>query len=408
MIAKNVTVVGQGYVGLPIAVRAAQFGHKVIGYDIDSSKISSLKLGKTDFSDITVSQILDLQSSGNLCFTTKLDNKIRTDIYVIAVPTPLDSKHQPDLSMLESACTMISRFIQPNTLVINESTSFIGTLRNFVKTSIENKSSLVDLEFAVAPERIDPSSEIWNISNTPRIVAGLTKAASDKVLEFYNTICSDVHQVSSPEVAEASKLIENTFRLVNISLINELSEIADKLGFSIHESIKAASTKPFGFMPFFPSVGIGGHCIPVDPSYLQYSAEIAGVKSDFINLANRINLSMPKNVANRIKSEMGGDLVNKKIQLVGISYKPNVSDLRESPALSLMDELIKHGAIIKWFDPLVGEYKDQKSSPLDPDIDLGLIVAPHDTIDYSVWLENNTKVFDLSPNTINYGWTKFF
>jgi len=408
LIAKNVTVVGQGYVGLPIAVRAAQFGHKVIGYDIDSSKISSLKLGKTDFSDITVSQILDLQSSGNLCFTTKLDNKIRTDIYVIAVPTPLDAKHQPDLSMLESACTMISRFIQPNTLVINESTSFIGTLRNFVKTSIENKSSLVDLEFAVAPERIDPSSEIWNISNTPRIVAGLTKAASDKVLEFYNTICSDVHQVSSPEVAEASKLIENTFRLVNISLINELSEIADKLGFSIHESIKAASTKPFGFMPFFPSVGIGGHCIPVDPSYLQYSAETAGVKSDFINLANRINLSMPKNVANRIKSEMGGDLVNKKIQLVGISYKPNVSDLRESPALSLMDELIKHGAIIKWFDPLVGEYKDQKSSPLDPDIDLGLIVAPHDTIDYSVWLENNTKVFDLSPNTINYGWTKFF
>jgi len=408
LIAKNVTVVGQGYVGLPIAVRAAQFGHKVIGYDIDSSKISSLKLGKTDFSDITVSQILDLQSSGNLCFTTKLDNKIRTDIYVIAVPTPLDSKHQPDLSMLESACTMISRFIQPSTLVINESTSFIGTLRNFVKTSIENKSSLVDLEFAVAPERIDPSSEIWNISNTPRIVAGLTKAASDKVLEFYNTICSDVHQVSSPEVAEASKLIENTFRLVNISLINELSEIADKLGFSIHESIKAASTKPFGFMPFFPSVGIGGHCIPVDPSYLQYSAETAGVKSDFINLANRINLSMPKNVANRIKSEMGGDLVNKKIQLVGISYKPNVSDLRESPALSLMDELIKHGAIIKWFDPLVGEYKDQKSSPLDPDIDLGLIVAPHDTIDYSVWLENNTKVFDLSPNIINYGWTKFF
>jgi UDP-N-acetyl-D-glucosamine dehydrogenase len=408
LIAKNVTVVGQGYVGLPIAVRAAQFGHKVIGYDIDSSKISSLKLGKTDFSDITVSQILDLQSSGNLCFTTKLDNKIRTDIYVIAVPTPLDSKHQPDLSMLESACTMISRFIQPNTLVINESTSFIGTLRNFVKTSIENKSSLVDLEFAVAPERIDPSSEIWNISNTPRIVAGLTKAASDKVLEFYNTICSDVHQVSSPEVAEASKLIENTFRLVNISLINELSEIADKLGFSIHESIKAASTKPFGFMPFFPSVGIGGHCIPVDPSYLQYSAETAGVKSDFINLANRINLSMPKNVANRIKSEMGGDLVNKKIQLVGISYKPNVSDLRESPALSLMDELIKHGAIIKWFDPLVDEYKDQKSSPLDPDIDLGLIVAPHDTIDYSVWLENNTKVFDLSPNTITYGWTKFF
>lgn len=408
MIAKNVTVVGQGYVGLPIAVRAAQFGHKVIGYDIDSSKVSNLKSGITDFADITVSQIMDLQSSGILRFTTELDEKVRTDIYIIAVPTPLDLKHEPDLTMLESACTVISKSIKPNTLVINESTSFIGTLRKFVKPLIENKSGLVDLEFAVAPERIDPSSEIWNISNTPRIVAGLTKAASDKVLEFYSTICSDVHQVSSPEVAEAAKLIENTFRLVNISLINELSEIANKLGFSIHESIKAASTKPFGFMPFFPSVGIGGHCIPVDPSYLQYSAEIAGVKSDFINLANRINLSMPKNVANRIKKEMGGDLVNKKIQVIGISYKPNVSDLRESPSLTLIDELTKYGAIVKWFDPLVGQYKGQKSSPLDPDIDLGLIVTPHDTIDYSVWLENDTKVFDLSPSVKNYGWTKFF
>jgi UDP-N-acetyl-D-glucosamine dehydrogenase len=406
--AKNITVVGQGYVGLPIAVKAAEFGHKVIGFDIDNLKISKLKLGITSSTEVTVNQLLDLQSSGNLSFTTELDDKIRNDIYVIAVPTPLNLEHEPDLSMLENACTMISRFIKPNTLVINESTSFIGTLRNFVKPLIESKSGLADLEFAVAPERIDPSSEKWDISNTPRIIAGLTKNASDRALEFYRNICSDVHQVSKPEVAEAAKLIENTFRLVNISLINELSQIASKLDFSIHESIKAASTKPFGFMPFFPSVGIGGHCIPVDPSYLKYSAELAGVKSDFIDLANKINLSMPKNIANRIKSEIGGDLINKKIQVVGIAYKPNISDLRESPSIILIDELIKYGAIVKWFDPLVGEYKDQKSSPLDPDVDLGLIVTPHETIDYSIWLENNTKVFDLSPNLNNYGWPKFF
>jgi UDP-N-acetyl-D-glucosamine dehydrogenase len=406
--AGNITVVGQGYVGLPIAVRAAEFGYKVIGFDTDAFKISKLKSGVTNSTEITVNQILELQSSGNLHFTTELNDKIKTDIFIIAVPTPLNIKHEPDLSMLENACTMISRFIKPNTLVINESTSFIGTLRNFVKPLIESKSGLDGLEFAVAPERIDPSSEKWDISNTPRIIAGLTKNASDKALEFYTNICSEVHQVSKPEVAEAAKLIENTFRLVNISLINELSEIASKLGFSIHESIKAASTKPFGFMPFFPSVGIGGHCIPVDPSYLKYSANLAGVKSDLIDVANQVNLSMPKNVANRIKNEMGGDLIGKKIQVIGIAYKPNVSDLRESPSLALIDELKKHGAIVKWFDPLVGEHKGQASTPLDPDIDLGLIVTPHDKTDYSIWLEKNTKVFDLSPSVVDYGWAKFF
>jgi UDP-N-acetyl-D-glucosamine dehydrogenase len=408
MSSTNITVVGQGYVGLPIAVRAAEFGYKVIGYDVDALKISKLKSGVSHSTEITVNQILDLQSSGNLYFTTELDEKIKTDIYIIAVPTPLDLKHEPDLTMLESACKMISRHIKSKTLVINESTSFIGTLRNFVKPIIEVDSGLNDLEFAVAPERIDPSSELWGIGNTPRVIAGLTKNASDKAYDFYSKICTEVHQVSKPEVAEAAKLIENTFRLVNISLVNELSEIANKLGFSIHESIKAASTKPFGFMPFFPSIGIGGHCIPVDPSYLKYSAELAGVKSGFIDLANQINLSMPKNVANRIKIEMGGDLNNKKIQIVGIAYKSNVSDLRESPSLALIDELISLGAIVKWFDPLVSEYKGQKSSALDPDVDLGLIVTPHDKTDYSIWLERNTKVIDLSPNVVNYGWPKFF
>jgi UDP-N-acetyl-D-glucosamine dehydrogenase len=404
----NITVVGQGYVGLPIAVSAAEAGYKVIGYDIDRLKITNLKSGITDSNEISISRILDLQSSGNLHFTSELDDKVRTDIFIIAVPTPLNSKQEPDLSMLENACTMISRFITSKTLVINESTSFIGTLRNFVKPMIESKSGSYDLEFAVAPERIDPSNKTWDISNTPRVIAGLTKSASDNALDFYNKICKEVHLVAKPEIAEAAKLIENTFRLVNISLINELSEIAYKLDFSIHEAIKAASTKPFGFMPFFPSIGVGGHCIPVDPSYLKYSAEMAGVKSDFIDLANNINLSMPKNVVNRIRNEIGGDLNKKKIQVVGIAYKPDVSDMRESPSLMLINELLNQGAEVKWFDPLVGKYNNQESSPLDPNIDLGLIITPHAKIDYSIWLENKTKVLDLSPSVINSGWPKFF
>jgi UDP-N-acetyl-D-glucosamine dehydrogenase len=208
-------------------------------------------------------------------------------------------------------------------------------------------------------------------------------------------------------VAEAAKLFENTYRQVNIALVNELSNIADAIGFSTHETITAASTKPFGFMPFYPSIGVGGHCIPVDPSYLAFSAESAGVGAKFINLANLTNRTMPKIIAERIKIVLDGNLSGKKIQIAGITYKPNISDIRESPALDLMKELKALGASVSWHDPFVTKYNDQQSSELNSEIDLGLIVTPHSQIDFSVWKVSGTKVLDLSANIINFGWPKF-
>jgi UDP-N-acetyl-D-glucosamine dehydrogenase len=208
-------------------------------------------------------------------------------------------------------------------------------------------------------------------------------------------------------VAEAANLFENTFRQVNIALVNELSNIANSIGFSTHETIKAAATKPFGFMPFFPSIGVGGHCIPVDPSYLAFSAEAVGADAKFINLANITNSSMPKIVAERIKIILEGDLRGKKIQIAGITYKPNISDLRESPALDLIKELKSLGASVSWHDPFVSKYSDQQSAELNSDIDLGLIITPHDQIDFAIWKKFDVKVLDLSANSKNYGWPKF-
>lgn len=403
----HVYIIGQGYVGLPLAVKAAESGNSVYGYDINKEKISNLNLGITDSPEVTKEEILRLKSEGNLQFVSELPKIEGSAIFVIAVPTPLDSNHRPDLSMLKSACETVAEVITDESLVINESTSYIGTLRSLIKPLIDEKSGFKALLYAVAPERIDPGNKSWNMANTPRIVSGLTKEASRQALEFYRLFCKNLNEVSSPEVAEAAKLFENTFRQINIALVNEFSEIAAAYKFSTHEAISAASTKPFGYMAFYPSIGVGGHCIPVDPSYLSYSAELVKKETKFINLANEINLSMPELIANKISKELGGNLVGKRVQLAGIAYKPNVGDLRESPALVLIKELKGLGATVTWFDPLVVELHSEKSVPLDPGVDLGLIVTPHDTIDLSVWKQNGTKVFDLSANSINYGWPKF-
>ena len=328
-------------------------------------------------------------------------------VFIIAVPTPLDSVGKPDLNNLKSACESISKIISSKCLIINESTSYIGTLRNLIKPMIDKLSSKDDLEYAVAPERIDPGNKVWNIKNTPRNVAGLTSLATQQSVDLYNSFCDSVNVVSSAEVAECAKLFENTFRQVNIALVNELSKVANKLNFSTHEAVRAAATKPFGFMPFYPSIGVGGHCIPVDPSYLSYSAELAGVDAKFINLANQVNSSMPKIITERVKDYLGGDLTGKQVQIAGISYKPDVSDLRESPAIALIRELIISGANVTWHDPLVAVYEGQKSVALNSVVDLGLIVTPHSQIDFSIWKKANVKVLDLSANSNNYGWPKF-
>jgi UDP-N-acetyl-D-glucosamine dehydrogenase len=403
----RITVVGQGYVGLPISICAAEAGHTVFGFDTDQDKISKLKLGITDSPEVSTDKLLDLQLRNRISFSSSINDGSESSIFIIAVPTPLDSQQKPDLSFLTSACELIAQVAGPNSLIINESTSYIGTLRDLIKPIIDKLSGLIDLNYAVAPERIDPGNKVWNIKTTPRNIGGLTTAATQQTADFYSSFCDSVNVVSSPEVAECAKLFENTFRQVNIALINELSQVARKLHFSTFEAVRAAATKPFGFMPFYPSIGVGGHCIPVDPSYLSYSAELVGFDTKFIKLANQVNSSMPKIITERIVDFLGGDLIGKHVQVAGISYKPDISDLRESPALDLIRELKISGAKVSWHDPLVAVYEGQQSMALNSAVDLGLIVTPHSQIDFSIWKKANVKVLDLSANSNNYGWPKF-
>ena len=403
----NICVIGQGYVGLPISIKAASAGHKVYGFDIDLPKIEQLKLGISTSPEVTKDQILSLQRSNQISFITELEDDLSIEVFIIAVPTPLNEYRQPEMKMLERACLTVAKVVRSDTLIINESTSYIGTLRNFIYPLIENNSSSINLRFAVAPERIDPGNNVWHLENTPRVISGLDKIAIDQAVRFYSSFCTQVHQVDKPEIAEAAKLIENTFRQVNIALVNELSEVASKFDFSLHDAINAAATKPFGFMPFYPSIGVGGHCIPVDPAYLSYSAKLVGVESKFIDLANTTNLNMPAKVVSRIESELNTKMSGLKIQIAGIAYKTGIPDIRESPALELITVLESKGSQVTYHDPLVNNWKHLYSEPLRTDIDLGIIVTPHAQIDFSIWKEYRTKVIDLSLSSVNYGWSKF-
>jgi UDP-N-acetyl-D-glucosamine dehydrogenase len=403
----KVSIIGQGYVGFPLAIHAAIAGNTVVGYDNDKSKISDITQGKYPISGLDTSSI-SLLIDNNM-YTPTYDPTLisESDIIVLAVPTPLDNNGNPDTSLLEDASRIVAKNCKSTALIINESTSYPGTLRNLVEPIFRSKLGH-KLLFASAPERIDPGNINWNLGNTPRVIAGLTDEATIKAIDFYQTFCRVIHKASSPEIAEASKLFENTFRMVNIALVNEFADISNNLGFSAYEALTAASTKPFGFMPFYPSIGVGGHCIPIDPKYLSHSAKLAGATPKLIDLAHGINTSMPRSVALRIKTELNNDLLNKKIQLAGVAYKPNISDLRESPALELIKELRKMGSIVTWHDPIVGNFNSETSCELDPSVDLGLIVTPHEQINYSIWKNSSVRVLDLSANSRDYGWPKFF
>jgi len=402
----KVSIVGQGYVGQSLAIAAAHAGHIVLGYDVNPDLINQLVDGKSYVPGVNSNVLFELQKKGNFTPTTNAQLISNSEIVIIAVPTPLDVNRQPDLSFVFSACKVIAENCHSGTLIINESTSYPGTLRNVIVPTVE-KAGKKEFMFASAPERVDPGNSDWNIGNTPRVIAGLNAVATSKAIQFYSTFCSSLYEVSSPEIAEASKLFENTFRQINISLVNEFSIISKALGFSAHEAIKAASTKPFGFMPFFPSIGVGGHCIPVDPIYLSHIAESVGIEPKFIKLANSMNLNIPSVVAHQINNFIQGGLSGKKVQIAGIAYKPGVPDMRESPVVYLIKGLKKLGGEVIWCDPLVSEYNGEKSTPLTLDIDLGLIITPHEEFDFSIWKNSKIQVLDLSPNQINFGWPKF-
>jgi UDP-N-acetyl-D-glucosamine dehydrogenase len=404
----NICIIGQGYVGLPIAIESAKAGNTVFGFDIDFKKIESLKNGSSLLPEPTNLEIESLQDQGKLVFINDLRQAINIEIYVIAVPTPLDDLKEPDLSFLKNACNSIASNLQDNTLIINESTSYIGTLRNLISPMIESQSNAKNLKFAIAPERIDPGNTSWSIKNTPRIVSGLSETAIFEAVAFYSQFCDQVIRVEKPEVAEAAKLIENTFRQVNIALVNELSEISNKYGFLLSDAVAAASTKPFGFMPFYPSIGAGGHCIPVDPSYLKYSAKLVGLDSKLIDIANTVNNSRPAKVVEMIENQLNFNFNRKTVQIVGIAYKSGTSDVRESPALEFINVLRQKGANVIYHDPFVSRYQDLASEELRADIDLGIIITPHDKMDFRKWKDSNLIVLDLSVNSKFTNGIKFF
>jgi UDP-N-acetyl-D-glucosamine dehydrogenase len=403
----KVTIFGQGYVGLTLAMGAANSGIDVVGFDVNKELITNLSKSITDIPGIDVSKLKALIAARIYTPTFDFEQAQGSDILVIAVPTPLENNRKPDLRALKSVSELIATNFKSDALVVNESTSYPGTLRNFIKPIID-RSKFAKFQYASAPERVDPGNEVWNLENTPRVISGLTEEATSVAVNFYSKFCDDIYRAPTVEVAEASKIFENTFRQINIALVNEFSVIASNLGFSAIEAIQAAATKPFGFMPFYPGIGVGGHCIPVDPSYLSYASEKVGVEAKFINLANVTNLNMAQHIAIKIQDSLGGSLKNKKIQILGIAYKPGVSDMREAPSIRLIQELRLLGAEVSWHDPLVKSYNNENSKDLSIDIDLGLIISPHANIDFSVWSSSNVKILDLSSSPKNYGWPKFF
>jgi UDP-N-acetyl-D-glucosamine dehydrogenase len=386
----RVAIIGQGYVGLTIAVGAAAAGHKVIGFDLNQDLVERLNSGKPHIEGISDSQLAGFISSGLFTASTDPSDLEGSGAIVIAVPTPLDSNRNPDLSFVHAAADLINQQVKTPALIINESTSYPGTLRNEIAPRILGVEHL----FASSPERVDPGNTQWGTKNTPRLVGGLTPAALAKAREFYGSFCDSIIEVSSPEVAEAAKIFENTFRQVNIALVNEFAQISDALGISSREVIEAAATKPYGFMPFNPGPGVGGHCIPVDPSYLAHVANEVGVPATFIKRANEVNLAMPAYVVKRVIAGCGESIKGKMVVVVGVSYKSNVADTRETPAAAVIDLLREQGAIVVWHDELVGSWRGESSSPI-AGADIAVVVTTHDGVDIDA-IKGCGYVFDCT------------
>jgi len=377
----KISVVGLGYVGLPLAVAAANSKYEVTGIDLDEKKLDYLKNGLSTLEDISSGEITKLVHSKYLLVGSDFSVVKQSDVILICVPTPL-IHNKPDLSYVEHAIKSVAQHMTKGALIILESTVAPGTTRNIVIPLLEKFSILNSNEFYVAfsPERIDPANKQWNVMNTPKIVAGLTIEACEKAVEFYSKFVDKVIKCSSLEVAETAKLLENSFRLVNISFINEVSIFCKKLDIDVNDVIKTASTKPYGFMPFYPSIGVGGHCIPVDPLYLANKAREIGAPARFIDLADQINQEMPGYFVGRAEEKIGG-IKGKKVLVIGVSYKPNVADVRETPVAALILGLKNKGAEVFWHDDLVKEWNGEKSVALSNKYDLAIVATPHDYLD---------------------------
>jgi UDP-N-acetyl-D-glucosamine dehydrogenase len=404
--AQTIGIVGLGYVGLPLATEFAEAGLNVVGVEADPLKIAALNAQDTYVEDVPAARLEPFLSSGRLKVTDDYAVLRDAEAIVICLPTPLNEHREPDLSILVSGMNSVAENLQDGVLVVLESTTFPGTTREVLLPILEQTGRQLGRDFylAFAPERVDPGNRRYTIRNTPRVVGGMNPESTERAERLYSTIAEEVYAVSGPESAEMAKLLENIFRGINIALVNELAILCDRMGIDVWEVIEAASTKPFGFMPFYPGPGLGGHCIPVDPFYLSWRARSFDMTTEFIELAARINVSMPYHVVSRISSALNAErkpLNGSRVLVLGVSYKPNVDDTRESPALMILDLLRRSGAKVAYHDPLVPELPEAKltSTELSPlelrRTDCAVIVTDHDAIELAEVIEIVPKVLDL-------------
>ncbi len=413
-VSKKLVVVGQGYVGLPVAIRAVEAGYDVVGLDLDKKKISGLAAGTSHIEDITDEQLASALATGRYRPTESPADVADFDIAVISVPTPL-REGAPDISYVESAAEMLGRFTTPGSLVILESTTYPGTTDEVVTPLLEAGSGLIagtDFMVGYSPERIDPGNKVWGFKETPKVVAGVDDKSREAACEFFGRLVDTVVPVSGTREAELTKLLENTFRHVNIALVNELAIHARALDINIWEVIDAASTKPFGFMPFFPGPGVGGHCLPVDPSYLSWQFERRlGAVSRFVKIADDVNNNMPNYVARRIQgglNERRKAVNGSTILVLGVAYKKNTGDARETPATPFVQELLRLGAEVQIHDPYVENYElsdHVEFLDLSPEIvagaDVVVLITDHDCFDYDMITANAQYLFDARHRIVD-------
>jgi len=391
-------IIGQGYVGLPLAIAAVDAGWTVIGIDNFDAKVAQINGGSSPVEDISDSQLQAAISKGVYKATSDYSAVSQASVITICVPTPLDEKREPDLALLRSAATGIAPYISNETLVVSESTSYPGTLRDIIVPIVNSlkPQSTSSVYFASAPERVNPGDPVWNQKNTPRLVGAIDEESQIPALAFYESICDAAVSVSSPEVAEAAKLLENTFRLVNIALINEFTQLCSASGINVHEVIDAASSKPYGFMPFRPGVGVGGHCIPVDPLYLTWWARQNGGKAAFVESADSINHAMPKYVAERALCMVDLNNKNPKVLILGVAYKPGVGDVRETPVSELRDYLKAQGADVAWHDPLVPVWEGSNPVDLDWDCDVAILATKQPGMNLTQLIARGIQILDCT------------
>jgi UDP-N-acetyl-D-glucosamine dehydrogenase len=407
----RVGVVGLGYVGLPLAVEFARAGFEAVGIDLDARKVDQLNRGESYIQDVSSRDVAQFTTSGHLRATTDPATVASLDTINICVPTPLRKTKDPDLSYVVSAVEMIAKYLRPGQLVVLESTTYPGTTDEVVQPILERNGLVAGQDFflAFSPERVDPGNPRWNTRNVPKVIGGVTPEATALAKALYAGSVETVVEVSSPRVAEMVKLHENTFRAVNIGLVNELALMCDRLGISVWEVVEAAATKPFGFMPFYPGPGLGGHCIPIDPFYLSWKVREVGFEARFIELAGHVNSAMPHHVVVKIADALNAHakpVRGSSVFVLGVSYKRDVDDFRESPAIDVISELLQKGAAVSYHDPYVPHIRahespigqELSSQPLSAAVleaaDCTVILTDHRVFDYGLVRKHAKLIVD--------------